>query len=120
MVAGKKVLRLNLDESPVGLTCPHIRGNVMSWRSLQGNVREPILAEKRSLSRAHLTHVCIVCDEPEIQARLPQVLVVNRAHLCNDALQAVRKHLPANFHIWSKGKLPELCRDHGLADEVAR
>ena len=78
---GKTILRLNLDETAVKTYMAPVKGLVTRQRPGAGSGKRRIAQATRKQQRSCLTHVAIVCDRPEIQPRLPQVLVGNAAVL---------------------------------------
>ena len=50
--------------------------------------------------RMHLTHIAIVCDDPDIQPYLPQILLVAGTVLPAGVADAVRGILPGNVEVW--------------------
>ena len=71
--AGKRALRVNMDETAICLLQGGGRGNVFLSKTDQ-TVVQNIPRGKR---RTYLTHVAFVCDEMAIQAVLPQVIIGN-------------------------------------------
>lgn len=73
MQGGKKVLRLNLDETSLCLFQGNRKGNVFISK------KEPSAAQRVShtTKRTFLSHIGIICDDPLIQPVLPQVILGN-------------------------------------------
>ena len=87
---GKQPLRINLDETSICLFQGDAKGTVFVSRKRQrrffedvpeqpDRVPEPVQRVGRKQRRTCLTHVGIVCDNPAIQPRLPQILIGNCA-----------------------------------------
>ena len=92
--AGKEALKLNLDETSVCLFQGGAKGALMVSQRRLGD-RPPELVQHASASnrRACLTHIGLICNRPDLQRVLPQVIVGNeRAFSAGDwaALQAAR------------------------------
>ena len=88
---GKEVLRLNLDETSVCLYQGGGKGNVFVSRKRRVTQRAPI--GKR---RCCITHVGVICDQTDIQPRLPQVLIGNEFTFQAGAIAALRASSPSN------------------------
>ena len=76
--AGKSVLKLNLDETSFCLFQGAAKGSLMvSKRRLRDRI--PDLAQRVSQSRRRtcLTHIGLICDRPDFQKFLPQVIIGN-------------------------------------------
>ena len=72
---GTIALRLNLDETSVCLFQGDAKGNVFANKRQHPDgyaQRAP-----RSKRRSCLTHVGIICDRPDLQPLLPQVIIGN-------------------------------------------
>ena len=86
---GKVALRINLDETAVCLHQGRRRGVIFLKR--MPRVRVPL-----SRRRTYLTYVALVCDAPEAQRVLPQVIVGNFHTLPAAKMGALRAALPCN------------------------
>ena len=92
---GKRILRICLDETSVAYwDTKKSKGNVaISRRASRGR------ATTRQL-RTHLTHIAIVCDDPEVQLLLPQILLIAGAVLPLNVVDEIREFLPDNVEVW--------------------
>jgi len=92
---GKRVLKLSVDETSIAYwDTKKQKGNVaVSHRAARGR------ATTRQL-RMHLTHVAVICDDPEIQPVLPQILLVAGAILPLGVVEDIRAILPPNVEVW--------------------
>lgn len=98
----KRVLRISLDETSIAYwDTKKSAGNVFVGKRKRDLTR--VLARGGATLRdlrIHLTHVAVVCDDPDVQRRLPQILIIAGAvlplYLCDD-IAAV---LPANVEVW--------------------
>jgi hypothetical protein len=92
---GKRLVCISLDETSVAYwDTKKSKGNVaVSRRAARGR------ATIRDI-RMHLTHIAIVCDDPEVQLRLPQILLVAGAILPLYTLDEIRALLPDGVEVW--------------------
>ena len=82
---GKAVLRLNVDETSVCLFQGGGKGTVIAGkRKIRDRAPdgasasvEPVQKVTRTTRRTCMTHVAFVCDRPDIQPLLPQVVIGN-------------------------------------------
>ena len=72
---GKAALRINMDETSVCLWQGGGKGTVICRKRRAPDGPEPAERVSRAKRRACLTHVAFICDRPELQPILPQVLV---------------------------------------------
>ena len=87
----KVALRLNLDETSVCLYQGNAKGNVFVRCG-----RRPTQCVPRAKRRCCLTSIAVVCDDTEIQPRLPQVVVGNESTLKAGELATLRASCPPN------------------------
>ena len=89
---GKQRLRINLDETAVCLYQGGRKGNVFISRALE-RIQQGSLGTRRTF----LTHVALICDDPDVQPLLPQFILVNQRTLPDDAeLAAIQAACPPN------------------------
>ena len=92
----KTVLRINMDETCIRLHDGCTRGNLVaeaveikrSPKSLTQNV------SSRD-GKASCTHVSVICDDMDLQALLPQVLLLNNSLVSARCLRAIKASLPS-------------------------
>ena len=88
--SGKLPLRINLDETSICLFQGDVKGTVFVSRKRKrrffedvpeqpDRIPEPVQRVGRKQRRTCLTHVGIVCDNPAVQPRLPQIIIGNCA-----------------------------------------
>ena len=91
----KTVLRVNIDETSVCLWQGSGKGTIAFGRRRDG-VPEPQQRVPRSLKRTNLTHVAFICDRPEIQPLLPQVIIGNANIFKVGDIRVLNAQAPAN------------------------
>ena len=77
--AGKRVLRLNLDETSVCLFPGTAKGTIMVKKRRLDAGPEVAQRMQKAHRRTCLTHVGIICDHPGLQPLLPQVIIGNES-----------------------------------------
>ena len=92
--AGKRILRLNLDETRVNYFLKAGLGNI----SMNKHSRPWQRVSKHHL-RAGITHVGFICDDTSLQPLLPQVLIVNGATVLKRDMAAILASLPDNVFV---------------------
>ena len=97
--AGKVPLLLNLDETAVPLEYTHTRGNIVIRESGKRIKNMPKQLANRSACRCFFTHVAIICNDPEVQALLPQVLFFASRHLSWQNWTELQAALPKNIFL---------------------
>ena len=102
--AGKRILRLNLDETRVNYFLKAGLGNI----SMNKHSRPWQRVSKHHL-RAGITHVGFICDDTSLQPLLPQVLIVNGATVLKRDMAAVLASLPNNYSFCG-GRAPGIMR----------
>ena len=70
---GKRVLRVNMDETSVAAFYGHERGNVLRWKKRGIDTAEPITWADRKKRRTAFTRAAFICDDSNIQPLLPQL-----------------------------------------------
>ncbi len=99
--AGKRLLRLNLDETAVRFYYKPRKGLVASLgRPHRARRRVPLQQASRAMQRKALSHMAIVCDDSALQPLLPQVLIGNEHVLRAGDLARLRALVPRNVLIW--------------------
>ena len=112
--AGHSLLRLNLDETSVKLFQGDGKGAVFFSKKRprhagggdgeggavrEARAEEPVQRVNLRHKRTCLTHVGLMCDRPDAQPYLPQVLIGNEATFRADEMGALRAACPANVHL---------------------
>ena len=125
---GKPLLRINLDETRIGLHFSGPRGlqaRAVSRAAAKAKAkrRRPVIQNvPLGKRRAGFTHVALICDDASLQPRLPQILLGNEAVFPVATLDALRPTLPPNVQLWrrksgwvNKGLLREIVRELSAA-----
>ena len=93
-----KVLNMNLDETSMQLWQARHRGNVgfRKWPSVR-KVREKVASRATlKMQRSSITLVAMVCDDVDIQRRLPQVLIASHQVVLPREAPLINALLPSN------------------------
>ena len=75
--AGKTILRINMDETSICLFQGDGKGTVFVDKKRRRE--EPVQMVPRFKRRCCLTHVAFICDRPDLQPLLPQIIIGNFA-----------------------------------------
>lgn len=92
---GKRMLRINLDETSLCLFQGDRKGTVFISKKRPRD-GEPVQNVPRRKRRCCLTHIALICDVPELQPLLPQLVVGNEATFLVRDMAALRAACPAN------------------------
>ena len=109
--AGRRVLRLNLDETSVCMWQGAGKGTLFHSRKRHGPRDEPVQVASRQQRRLCMTHVAIICDDPAIQPLLPQFFIGNQKVFPKREWGAVQASCPSNVVLvrqqssWNNTKL---------------
>ena len=98
---GKVPLLVNLDETSVPFGAANTKGNMilaMPGRQTEPTER-PTMNISRKTTRAHFTHVAVICDDPAMQPLLQQVLIFNDKQITTRRAAALENDLPFNVRI---------------------
>ena len=97
---GKRVLRVNMDETSVAAFHGHERGNVIRWQKRGRDAEpEPITWADRKRRRTAFTHAAFICDDTAIQPLLPQLLLANESCLTKRDLDTILEDCPPNVYV---------------------
>ena len=91
---GKKALRINYDETSICVFQGHARGNM--FISKHARATQNISRKSR---RSNLTYIAFVCDDSEIQPKLPQVILCNERTIPKRHIAAIRRGLQPNIRV---------------------
>ena len=112
MEGAKQVITINLDETSI---CSYTAGPGyrVRQRSAATEGTQPELSSHTSLQRrrAYMSHIALVCDSPEHQHMLPQILLVTKKLLTVADAAEVKRRCPPNVFLrhdasaWSNADL---------------
>lgn len=98
-------MRINLDETSVKLLpdtgCGHLVVRACRLRRSAGGLHRPAT---RGQTRARLTHIAMICDDADVQRRLPQVLVCGANCMSVVLHTQVCARLPVKLQAWRRDK----------------
>ena len=90
---------LNSDETSVLVVFMHGKGNIVATQGRQAWRTIPRQRQSRLNVRMFFTHVAIICNKPEIQPLLPQVIFVEAKSITESEWTDVTSNLPRNVYI---------------------
>ena len=90
---------MNLDETSVCLFQGGGKGTVLCRKRRREATREVAQPASSSTKRTCLTHIAMVCDRPDVQPLLPQVIIGNEATFKARELLALQTACPGNVHL---------------------
>jgi len=97
--SGKRVLRLNLDETAVRFFYKGQRGlTIMRGGKRKRTANEFVQKAGMAEQKKSVTHVCIICDDTTLQPKLPQLVLANE-HTLRVQDIAELDNVPPNVHI---------------------
>lgn len=89
---GRRLLRINLDETALCLCQDDQKGNVFLHKGHNAMQKASLAAR-----RAYITHVALVCDDATVQQSLPQIVICNERTLPQKVHGALQASLGDNF-----------------------
>ncbi len=92
---GKQPLRVNVDETNISRSYDNKKGLVLTRRC----PKRPMLLPGDAVTRGSFSHVTFICDNPEIQPLLPQLIIGNSRVLRKQDLDVLQNSLPANVYL---------------------
>ena len=95
IAAGKRVLRINVDETNIARAYEAKKGLLLTTRQL----RKPVLLPHPKRTRGSFSHVAFICDDPQVQPRLPQLVIGNEKVLQRRDLDALQSLLAPNVYL---------------------
>lgn len=95
----KEVVWINLDETSIPRMSGGGKGYVVSRRNWAG-ARGPSRPAKKSLTRCRITHMAAIASRSDVQAKLPQVFLLNRRTV--SAAEFAALTLPSGVHAWRR------------------
>ena len=99
MPDGRKLLRMNLDETTCKLWYKPQKGNIAG--TLVTATREGSLVQDVSpgMQKASLSHMGLICDTPPLQPEMPQFILGNEYVLPQSLVSSLSPTLPVNVHL---------------------
>ena len=92
---GKKLLRINLDETSVSFG-PEMRSGLIVVRSSQA---ARSLVRKQD-TRTNITYVAVICDEPALQEAMPHFIIGSASNVTLAQMAGLKQTDRRNVHIW--------------------
>jgi hypothetical protein len=92
--SGKIILRVNADETALTLGFAGHSGILK-----QKNKHEPCLLQDMAPTRGTFSNIAFICDTPEVQVLLPQIIVGNESLLPKRVLDDLSDKLPPNVYL---------------------
>lgn len=89
-------MRINFDETAICLFQGGGKGNLMIAKGCP----LPTQNVSRNQRRTYITYVSFICDDPDIQRALPQVLIANERSFPLRDMAALRAACPPHVHLW--------------------
>ena len=103
--AAKKRLLVNMDETSVRLHQSPSEGHLVHSAVVQKQLPKSLVHDVSCGSlRGSMTLVAFVCDDPEVQRCLPQVLLASRALVTNESEAKLTPIMPENVLLWRGAK----------------
>ena len=103
--AAKRRLLVNMDETSVRLHQSPADGHLVQSAVMQKQLPKSLLQDVSTGSlRGCMTLVAFVCNDPDVQRCLPQVLLASRALVSNDTEAKLKTILPENVLLWRGAK----------------
>jgi hypothetical protein len=90
----KRILRVSVDETCISLGYGDKAGHVKI-----GQNEGPVLVAKVAPTRGMMSNITFICDDPEVQIHLPQIIVGNESLLPKSALDKLSGELPTNVYL---------------------
>ena len=98
-VLGKVPLLINFDETSVPLVHTGLKGNIMVVNGRRAWQQEARQRVRGGEDRMNFTLLTMICDRPEIQIRLPQIIFVSQSILRVPEWGDVCANLPRNVYV---------------------
>ena len=98
--AGRKLLRLNLDETACKLYYKPRKGaladEAMATAQREGRLVQNVDAGRQ---KAAVSHMALICDSPALQPKMPQFILSNEYILSKVLVECLSPTLPSNVHV---------------------
>ena len=97
----KKPLHINMDETSVRLYPVMRAGNITYAARLKKRSPKSLTANvTRGQMRGTMSLICFVCDDPEVQKDLPQILLVKKQYVPAYTWPAIRAAIGSPLTLW--------------------
>ena len=93
---GMTLLRLNLDETSVAYWHPMQNGTIVLENPYVAPTATASTKATHAQQRTALTHIAVICDRPDVQPFLPQVLAANYRSVKAGNVANIRAMFPPN------------------------
>ena len=101
--ADKQILRLNMDETAIRFYYKASRGFIVRPGGSKADRPMQVLRRVgKATQRKALTHIATICDDPEVQVKLPQVLLGNGTVLPKRQMEHITRKLSGNVYVWRR------------------
>lgn len=99
--AGKRRVCINMDETSVKLRPPASRGFLVAGARAKLRGRSALAAHgTKGEQRCNLTQLVFICDDDEVQAALPTILLVSKRAFSQAMFEKMKSMLPPHIHLW--------------------
>ena len=93
--AGKKLLRMNLDETSISMA-PALSSGLIVSRDAH-RVRSFVCPGD---TRTNVTYVALVCDDRDMQKHMPHIIISSKPQMANEIHEHLQSHPEPNVHVW--------------------
>ena len=103
--AGKKPVRINMDETGIRLYSECKNGHMtLQAKTLKRSARSLTNPATRAQTRGMFSLLAFICDDATIQHALPQIVLVKNTHMAGLSIAEMRSELPENTVLWTAQK----------------
>ena len=100
--AGKRVLRVNIDETSIKLDMDNKHGFISAAATKQDKHHGLRRRMSKSRSRTAYSYVAVLCDDVALQKMMPQIIIVNCNQCPAAVYEEIRSNRPDNVVIWRR------------------
>ena len=100
MPDGQTIIFVGMDETSVGYAFASRRGTVLRKTSTDPQAGAGTAQQNKNELRGSISYMSFITDRPDLQPRLPQILIGNKRRFTNGLMAAVTPNLPSNVHVW--------------------
>ena len=103
--AGHRPVRINMDETAIRLFQEPRHGLISAVaRRLRQTPRSLVRSATRQQMRTMFTAIVMVCDDDDLQKKLPQILVLSKTIARQRDVEHMRTMLPPNIFLWTRDR----------------